>query len=412
MARPQATGADLLLASSFPPSGGGLARWMAEVARRYPEPGIVVSTGQHPDSQEVDESLPCEVDRLPIPMRKLRGLQGLLLWARRVAQLARTQEAGFIWCGDITPSGYPAKWTHERAGTPFGILLHGADLLVLQHQIHRSAIKRRAARALLGAAAVLVANSEWTRGHCQSLLRELELDTLDGRVRSVPLGTDPAFFRPGIATAAVRARYGLDAGARWLVSVSRLEPQKGIDTVIRALASLTDGEADVHYAVVGTGEGRREIEALAAELGVAHRLRLLGGVPDADLPALYNLADVYVGASRRTALSVEGFGIAIAEAASAGRPVVAGRSGGIPEAVRNGETGLLVDPESPEEVADSVRRLLRDRPLAARLGEAGRREIERYYNWDRVAADLAAIAAEAAGEAMPRTSAHPVPDRA
>jgi phosphatidylinositol alpha-1,6-mannosyltransferase len=161
---------------------------------------------------------------------------------------------------------------------------------------------------------------------------------------------------------------------------------------------------------VGTGEGRREIEALAAELGVADRLRLLGGVPDADLPALYNLADVYVGASRRTALSVEGFGIAIAEAASAGRPVVAGRSGGIPEAVKNGETGLLVDPESPEEVAESVRRLLRDRPLATRLGEAGRREIERYYNWDRVAADLAAIAAEAGGEAAtPRTSVRQVP---
>jgi phosphatidyl-myo-inositol dimannoside synthase len=413
MMRGQSAGADLLLASSFPPMGGGIARWMAEIARRYPAPGIVVSTGQHPDSQEVDESLPCEVDRLPIAMRRLRGLQGLLLWSRRVAQLGRIHDARFIWCGDITPAGYPAKWTHERLGTPFGILLHGADLLVLQHQIHRSAIKRRSARALLGAAAVLVANSEWTRGLCQSVLRELELNAMDARVRTVPLGTDPAFFRPGIATDAVRARYGLDGGGRWLLSVSRLEPHKGIDTVLRALASLTNGEADVRYAVVGTGEGRREIEALAAELGVAGRVHLLGGVPDADLPALYNLADVYVGASRRTALSVEGFGIAIAEAASAGRPVVAGRSGGIPEAVKNGETGLLVDPESPEEVADSVRRILRDRSLASRLGAAGRREIERYYNWDRVAADLAAIAAEPGREPLtPRSSARLAPDQA
>jgi phosphatidyl-myo-inositol dimannoside synthase len=411
MMRAHSAGADLLLASSFPPMGGGIARWMAEIARRYPAPGVVVSTGQHPDSQEVDESLPCEVDRLPIAMRRLRGLQGLLLWSRRVAQLGRIHDARFIWCGDITPAGYPAKWTHERLGTPFGILLHGADLLVLQHQIHRSAIKRRSARALLGAAAVLVANSEWTRGLCQSVLRELELDAMDGRVRTVPLGTDPAFFHPGVATAAVRARYGL-ADGRWLLSVSRLEPHKGIDTVLRALASLTDGEADVRYAVVGTGEGRREIERLAAELGVADRVHLLGGVPDADLPALYNLADVYVGASRRTALSVEGFGIALAEAASAGRPVVAGRSGGIPEAVKNGETGLLVDPESPEEVADSVRRLLRDRSLATRLGAAGRREIERYYNWDRVAADLAAMAEAGREVVTPRSSARRTPDPA
>jgi phosphatidylinositol alpha-1,6-mannosyltransferase len=408
MTRPVPGGADLLLASCFPPVGGGIARWMAEVAARYPEPGIVVSTGQHPDSQEVDEPLPCEVDRLPLPNRRLRGLQGLLLWSRRVAQLARTYESRFIWCGEITPAGYPAKWTHERVGTPFGVLLHGADLLVLQHQVHRSAMKRRSARALLGAAAVLVANSEWTRGLCLSLLRELELEVTDGRVRTVPLGTDPAFFRPGLTTDAVRARYGLDHDARWLLSVSRLASHKGIDTVLRALASLTGPEADVKYAVVGTGEGRREIEALAAELGVADRLYLLGGVPDADLPALYNLASVYVGASRRTAHSVEGFGIALAEAASAGRPVVAGRSGGIPEAVRDGETGLLVNPESAEEVADAVRRLLRDPALAARLGGAGRQAIERYYNWDRVAADLAGIAAELGREPVTRRSP-PVP---
>jgi phosphatidylinositol alpha-1,6-mannosyltransferase len=404
MTRPAPTGADLLLAYSFPPVGGGIARWMAEIARRYPAPGIVVSTGQHPDSQEVDEALGVEVDRLPIATRRLRGLQGLLLWSRRVSQLARTQEARFIWCGDITPAGYPAKWTHERVGTPFGLLLHGADLLVLQHRIHRSAMKRRSARALLGAAAVLVANSEWTRGLCQSVLRELELDAMDARVRTVPLGTDPAFFQPGAATAAVRMRYGLPGDARWLLSVSRLEPHKGIDTVIRALALLDASEADVRYAVVGGGDGRRELEALAVQLGVADRLHLLGGVPDADLPGLYNLADVYVGASRRTALSVEGFGIALAEAASSGRPVVAGRSGGIPEAVKHAETGLLVDPESPEQVADSVRRLLRDPSLAARLGQAGRREIERYYNWNRVAADLAAIAAEHGREEVRRRS--------
>jgi phosphatidylinositol alpha-1,6-mannosyltransferase len=406
-------GTDLLLASCFPPVSGGISRWMAEVARRYPAPGIVVSTGQHPDSQEVDESFPGEVDRLPIPLRKLRGLQGLLLWSRRVAQLARIHESRFIWCGDITPAGYPAKWTHERVGTPFGVLLHGADLLVLQHQVHRSPMKRRSARALLGSAAVLVANSDWTRGLCQSLLRELELDTTDGRVRTVPLGTDPAFFRPGIPTDAVRTRYGLGHDARWILSVSRLEAHKGIDTVLRALARLDGSEADVRYAVAGSGDGRRALEALAVELGVADRVRLLGGVPDADLPALYNVAHVYVGASRRTALSVEGFGIALAEAASAGRPVVAGRSGGIPEAVKNGDTGLLVDPESPEEVADSVRRLLRDEALAKRLGDAGRREIERYYNWDRVAADLSAIATEAGGEAaMRRSSARQAPDPA
>ena len=391
--------ADLLLTLAFPPMAGGVSRWMYEIARRYPPPGIVVSTGFHPDAADVDGTVPSPVDRLPLPAKQLRTLQGLLLWSRRAAVLARSHRARFIWCGDIHPSAYPAKWTRERVGTPFGILLHGADLLVLQHQVHRSAMKRRTARALLGAAAVLVANSEWTRGLAEVLLQELELDAEEGRVRVVPLGTDPTFFRPGVATGPVCDRYGLKGG-RWLLSVSPLAPHKGIDTVLRALALLEGKEADVRYAVVGEGEGRRELERLAHTLGLADRVRFLGGVPDADLPGLYNLADVYVGASRRTPLTAEGFGIALAEAASAGRPVIAGRTGGIPEAVKDGETGLLVDAERPAEVAEAVRRLLREPKLARRLGAAARREIERYYNWDRVARDLAAVAAEVGREAV------------
>jgi phosphatidylinositol alpha-1,6-mannosyltransferase len=133
------------------------------------------------------------------------------------------------------------------------------------------------------------------------------------------------------------------------------------------------------------------------ELKLDGRVRFLTGVPDADLPALYNLAQVSVGVSRRTAQSVDSFGLSLAEAQSSGVPVVAGRSGGVPEAVRNGETGLLVEPESAEETADAIRTLLRDPERAQRLGQAGRREIERFYNWDRATKELVAIAEEFAG---------------
>jgi phosphatidylinositol alpha-1,6-mannosyltransferase len=267
---------------------------------------------------------------------------------------------------------------------------------VLQHQVHRSAMKRRSARALLGAAAVLVANSDWTRGLAQSLLRELELEPGGERVRVVPLGTDPAFFRPGVPTAGVRERYGLEGG-RWILSVSRLAAHRGVDVVLRALALLQGAEAAVRYAVAGTGDGRRELEQLSSELGLDQRVRFLGGVPEADLAALYNLAEVYVAPSRQAPLTGEGFGIALAEASSTGRPVIAPRAGGVPEAVRDGETGLLVDPDRPTDLADAMRRLLRDPALARKLGAAGRREIERYYNWDRVAVDLGKIAADVAG---------------
>jgi phosphatidylinositol alpha-1,6-mannosyltransferase len=114
-------------------------------------------------------------------------------------------------------------------------------------------------------------------------------------------------------------------------------------------------------------------------------------VPDRDLPALYNCAEIYLGVSRLLEQSVEGFGISLCEASACGVPVVAGRSGGVPEAVRDGETGILVDAESPEAVAGAIRRLLDDPTLRARMGQAGRRSVESHYNWDRVTADLLRI---------------------
>jgi phosphatidylinositol alpha-1,6-mannosyltransferase len=366
---------------------------MAELARRYPPGSLIVSTGQHGDASEVDATFPNRVDRLPIPSRRLRTIQGILLWSRRAAVLSRSTHAEFIWCGNIKPAAYPAKWTMERTGTPFGILLHGGDLLILQHQVHQSAVKRKTAATLLGSAAVLVANSDWTRDRCLALLGELEIDAPPDLVRVVPLGADHRHFRPGLATADVRARYGLEPG-RWMLSVARLTRHKGIDTALRALAILKDRYPTLRYAVVGTGEEHEALAEEARELGVADRVRFLTDVPDADLPGLYNCAEVYLGVSRLMQQQVEGFGISLAEASACGVPVIAGRSGGIPAAVRDGETGILVDAEEPEAVVQGVGRLLDDPSLRARLGAAGRRAVEGHYNWDRVTADLRRIGHE------------------
>jgi phosphatidylinositol alpha-1,6-mannosyltransferase len=383
----------LLLTYDFPPIGGGIARWMAELAKRYPAGSLVVSTGQSGDSSDVDAGFPNRVDRLGIPAGRLRTIQGILLWSRRVAVLARSTDAEFIWCWNVKPAAYPAKWTMERTGVPYGILFHGGDLLILQHQIHQSAVKRTAATALLSSAAVLVANSEWTRDRCLTVLSELEIDVPEDRVRVVPLGADPAFFRPGLDTRDVRARYGLEDG-RWMVSVARLTRHKGIDTALKALARLRPRYPDLRYAVVGSGEEHESLEAEARELGVADRVRFLTDVPDRDLPALYNCAEIYLGVSRLMAQRVEGFGISLAEASACGIPVIAGRSGGIPAAVRDGETGVLVDADGVDPVVEAVSGLLGDAPRRARLGAAGRRAVESHYNWDRVTADLRRIGHE------------------
>jgi phosphatidylinositol alpha-1,6-mannosyltransferase len=386
-------GTQLLVSYDFPPIGGGIARWMGELAKRYPPGSLVVSTGQYPNSQTVDEHLPSPVDRVPVPANRLRTLPGLLVWSRRVEKLARVLRVEFIWCGNVKPAAYPAKWARRRLRTPYGILLHGGDLLILRHQAQRSGLKRRAARALLESAAVLVTNSAWTRDLCRSVLQQLGMEFAPDRIQTVPLGADPDLFRPGLDQSGVRARYGLN-GRRWLLSVSRLTPHKGIDVGLRVLAQLSQSYPDLAYAVVGSGDELPNLESQARSLGVADRVRFLSGVPDRDLPAVYNCAEVYLGLSRFMEQKVEGFGISLVEAAACAIPVIAGRTGGIPEAVREGETGLLVDPEQTEDVSYALRTLLNDRELAARLGAGGRRSVEAYYNWNRVAADIARIGHE------------------
>ena len=192
-------------------------------------------------------------------------------------------------------------------------------------------------------------------------------------------------------TREVRARYRLNGGP-WIVTVARLEAYKGIDTGIRALARLRERGLEALYAVIGAGRKRDAFKRLADELRVGDLVRFLGAVPDEDLPALYNVGAVYLGASRRgDGARVEGFGVALAEASACGLPVIAGRSGGLAEAVQDGETGLVVDPEDVDAVGGALERILTDDLLARRLGNAGRRAIETLYNWDRVIKDLREI---------------------
>jgi len=368
----------------------GIARMMGEVTRRYPRGELLVSTGQHRDSQDSDVRFSgAIVDRLPVPSKALRNLAGLLFWSRRVATLARQYRPRFAWCDSIRPCTYPAKWVHERVGIKYGVFVHGGDLLKELHAIHHSRFARKTAKALFGSAVAVIANSQWTREQAQTVLRELGLDPLAEHVHLVPLGTDPEQFRPGIDTHAVRSRYHLNGEAPWVLTVARLEAYKGVDMALRAVAQCRRDGVAVNYLIVGSGKQRKTYQKLAEELNIAAHVRFVGNVPEAELPAVFNIANAYIGVSRRADGSrVEGFGVALAEASACGLPVIAGQSGGLAEAVHDGETGFVVNPDDPEAVAAALKRLLGDQLLARRLGQAGRKAIETYYNWDRVIRDL------------------------
>lgn len=201
---------------------------------------------------------------------------------------------------------------------------------------------------------------------------------VDPRVlRTIENGVDPSRFQPGPRSPTLARRLGLGPDDEVLLTVSRLAPRKGHRTALRALATIAARRPRLKYVFTGASDAMRaELEALAGELGIASRIVATGFVSDDELPALYRLADAFVLLSEGDAeADVEGFGVALLEAAATGLPTVATRTGGVPEAIADGETGMLVSPGDAEGAARAIERLLDDRSLSRTLGERGRARV-------------------------------------
>jgi len=275
-------------------------------------------------------------------------------------------------------------WVARRTGAPYVVYVYGGDLLRARRGARASPLKRWTARRIFTDAAAVVAISRWNAALAADVMRGLGVVRLPP-IAVIPLGTDPAQFSPERATGAVRARFGLD-DAPLLLTVARLVPHKGQDVALRALARLRADFPELRYLIVGSGPDDTRLRRLAEELGVADRTVFAGQLSDEDIADAYASASVYVGLSRlERDIDAEGFGIAFAEAGASGTPCVAGNSGGVPSAVRDGETGLLVPPTDVAAAADALRALLADPAQRAAMGRAAREAAVTYYNWARVA---------------------------
>jgi phosphatidylinositol alpha-1,6-mannosyltransferase len=263
--------------------------------------------------------------------------------------------------------------------------VNGGDLL-REKVKSRGVIKRAGARHILGNAAGIVAISSW--------VAELARDVMDlVGIRAMPpvgafdLGTDPVRFHPAKDKRGLRARWGV-GDAPIMLTVARLVPHKGQDAAIRALSGLREEFPELRYVMVGEGHYEQRLRDLARELGVADRVVFAGLLAESDLPEAYATSTIYVGLSRIDRLvNVEGFGISFLEAAASGIPSVAGDSGGVRSAVRDGETGIVVPPEDIPRITDAIASLLRDKSRRHAMSHAARSAVETHYNWDRVARD-------------------------
>lgn len=382
----------LFVTQDYAPDLGGMARRHVELCRRFPSGDTMVSTVASPASAAFDAAEPYEIARERFGFAQAKVFTNQVRWA---AHLVRALDAGVgaLHLGNIRPCGYAVMMARRMRSFPYVVYVNGGDLLREERKVGEQGLKRWSARDILGQSRGVIANSTWTAELARRVMRNSGVRVLP-EVAAIDLGTDPSHFHPGRDRGELRRRLGIGA-APLLVTIARLVPHKGQDTVIDALPLL---DPSVHYLVVGDGEYREAFEARARERGVAQRVHFTGPLPDDEVAEAYATASVYVGMSRlHNGINVEGFGISFVEASASGVPVVAGDSGGVRSAVRDGETGLVIAAADAAGLAATVRGLLSNEERRRAMGDAGRRAVESHYNWDRTARETLAFVERVTG---------------
>lgn len=367
----------LLVTNDFPPKLGGIQSYLWELWRRLDPATFTVLTTPYDGADEWDATQPFRVvrtrEKVLLPTSSL---------ARRIDALAAETGATLVVLDPALPVGLLGR----RLSLPYGLVLHGAEITVPGRLPGSRALL---GRVLRGASEVIAAG-----GYPAAEGERAAGRTLPATV--VPPGVDPDRFVPldSEQRAKARALFDLPADGQVVVSLSRLVPRKGMDVLIEAAAQLAPDRPDLLVAIGGSGRDRVRLERLIARTGAP--VRLLGRVPDPDLPALYGCADVYamVCRNRWAGLEQEGFGIVFLEAAACGVPQVAGASGGAAEAVADGETGVVVrTPDDAGAVARALAALLDDPDRRAAMGAAARQRAETEFAYDVLAHRLAEVLA-------------------
>jgi phosphatidylinositol alpha-1,6-mannosyltransferase len=375
----------LLLSDVFPPKTGGSGRWFWEIYSRLPREHFIIAAGEHPRQQDFDTSHDLKVFRVPLTLphwgiTSWKGFRGYWNTIRRLQPIAHTNRINMIHCARVLPEGVMALGMKMRFGIPYLCYVHGEDITTARDSREYIFLIHRVIRG----AERLIANSHNTK----SILCE-EWKVPSDRVNVLHPGVDTTRFLPAAYDPAARRDLRWDKRTV-LLTVGRLQKRKGQDHMILAMRALTTEFPDLLYSILGDGEERTELERLTKEQNVTNHVQFLGEADDRRLIRCYQQCDLFILPNRQVGRDIEGFGMVLLEAQACCKPVIAGDSGGTRETMDVGRTGLIVDCQSPEEIARNVAQLLRNRESMRVMGTSARTWVETRFDW----APLASQAAE------------------
>ena len=364
----------LLVTNDFGPRAGGIETFIIGLLERMPRGEVIVYTSKQVGSESFDkkwlENFGVEVIRdsskilLPTP--------GVIRAVRRVIKHSNIEK---IWFGAAAPLAISARFFRVGNVNKIVALSHG-------HEVWWSKVFpfNFAMKEISRSVDVLTFLGDYTGSVIGKHFKN------KAKLVKIAPGIDINHFKPERDPSKVSAvRSELKIGSEPLIlSVGRLVHRKGQDKLITAMPKILAKRPDTKLLFIGQGPRKAKLDSLVAKYGIEDSVIFLGSIAYADLPKYLNAADLFVmpSRSRLMGLEVEGLGIVYLEASACALPVIAGSSGGAPDALLDGRTGYVVDGMDIDQIANRVLSLIDNPKLAKQMGEAGRAWVESNWSWD------------------------------
>ncbi|MDP2708470.1 MAG: glycosyltransferase family 4 protein [bacterium] len=352
----------LLFTLEYPPFHGGIANYAANLVKHWPVAGGLVTLNNN-NGALIKPYWPC-----------LKWLPAIMALRKEIIK----NRVGHILVGHVLPLGLPALIIRKLYGLNYSVIIHGLDFSLattrqLRKKIITYLILKNAHKIICGNSLAAEAVAEFVNSERSN------------KVIVVHPGVEENSQFPLWAVkaeSALKEKYRLE-GKIILLTVGRLVKRKGVDKVIAALPEALKKIPNLIYIILGEGEEAENIKTLIKNYGLKNYAYLISGADDEQRNIWYYLCHIFIMASRNIAGDYEGFGIVYLEANQAGKPVIAGKSGGVGDAVIDGLNGLLVNPESTGEISQAIIKLALDRGLRERLGHQGKLRAADEFSWEK-----------------------------
>ena len=360
----------LLVTNDFGPRAGGIETFVIGLLERMPTGEVLVYTSNQPDAAAYDEKWLRDFG-----VKVIRDKSKILLPTPRVVRnlhgVVKSQGVKRVWFGAAAPLAISARWLRKAGVEKIVALTHGHEVWWAKLWPFSWAISEIAKQV-----DYVTYLGEFTKNALTRRFRDKEK-----LVRIAP-GIDTNHFAPQEVDD-LKAELNL-LHQPIIVSVGRLVHRKGQDRLIAALPIILKEVPDAKLVFVGRGPHRKTLDKLVKKHGVADHVLFIGRITYEQLPRYVNLGDIFAmpSRSRLFGLEVEGLGIVYLEASACGIPVVAGASGGAPDAVLEGETGFVVNGNDLTDIAAACIKLLKSKELRERMGQQGRRWSQENWRWE------------------------------